>query len=95
MANEKIKKTITKFEDIDSSAMVNIVKANRAFKGVYGGAKSGSAEIVLANKLRVEGYEGEELVVEVYKGLLGLLDVKKAKINRENEKKDKLKKASR
>ncbi len=88
-------KVISKFEDIDSSEMVNIVKANRAFKGVFGGAKSNSAEINLANKLRGEGYEGEELVLEVYKGLGGLLNKAKAKVNRENEKKEKAKKASR
>ena len=91
MAKEK---TITKFENVDLSAMVNGVKANRAFKAVYGGAKGGSAEIVLAGKLRGE-YEGQELVEEVYKGLGGLMNVSKAKINRENEKKDKAKKASR
>lgn len=91
MAKEK---TIIKFEDMDSSAMVNIVKAQRAFKAVYGGAKGGSAEITLAGKLRGE-YEGEELVMEVYKGLGGLMSVAKAKINRANEEKDKKKKASR
>ena len=91
MAKEK---TITKFEDVDSSAMVNGVKALRAFKAVYGGAKGGSAEIVLAGKLRGE-YEGQELVEEVYKGLGGLMNVSKAKLNRENENKDKAKKASR
>ena len=91
MANEK---KITKFEDIDSSRMVNEVKAVRAFKGVFGGAKAGSAELVLATKLRGE-FEGEELVAEVYKSLGGLLDLAKAKKNRENEKKDKRKKASK
>ncbi len=87
-------KTITKFEDIDTSACVNGVKALRAYKAVYGGAKGGSAEITLAGKLRGE-YEGQELVIEVYKGLGGLLNVAKAKINRANEVKDKNKKASR
>lgn len=91
---EEIKKKIVLFSDIDSSAMVNGVKTLRAFKAVYGGAKGGSAEIVLVGKLRGE-YEGEELVIEVYKGLGGLMNVKKAKINRINEEKDKKKKASR
>ena len=90
---EKSKK-ITKFEDIDSSEMVNGVKAMRAYKAVYGGAKGGSAEVLLAGQLRGK-FEGEELVIEVYKGLGGLMNKAKAKVNRENEAKDKKKKASR
>lgn len=81
-------KTILKFEDIDCSDMVNLEKAKRAFKGVYGGAKGDTAEICLANKLRGE-FEGEELVREVYKGLGGLIDKPKAKINRVNKEKAK------
>ena len=94
MAKEK-KKVITKFEDIDSSAMVNEVKAIRAFKGVYGGAKANSAEVIAAVKFRAEGLEGEELVVAVYEKLGGLLDKAKAKKNRENEKKEKARKSSK
>ena len=94
MADKK-EKAITKFEDIDSSAMVNEVKAVRAFKAVFGGAKGGSAEITLVQKLAGEFPDKEELVKEVYKGLGGLLEVVKAKVNRVNEAKTKAKKASR
>lgn len=88
-------KKIVKFEDIDSSAMVNEVKAVRAFKAVFGGAKGGSAEITLVQKLAGEFPNKEELVTEVYKGLGGLLNVAKAKVNRINETKTKKAKASR
>lgn len=88
-------KVITSFEDIDSSAMVNIIKAQRAFKAVFGGAKAGSAENVLNVKLAGQFPDKEELVLEIYKGLRGLLNVAKAKKNRENEEKDKLRKASK
>lgn len=88
-------KKITRFEDIDSSAMVNIVKAQRAFKAVFGGAKGGTAEIVLAQRLAGQFPNKEELVIEVYKGLKGLLNPSKAKKNRENEAKDRARKASK
>ena len=91
---KKEQSEIKKIEDIDISSMVNGVKAIRAFKAVYGGAKGGSAEVSLAGQLRGE-YEGQELVEEVYKGLGGLMNVSKAKINIENENKNKAKKASR
>lgn len=92
----KVKK-ITKFEDMDSSTLVNEVKANRAFKAVFGGAKGGSAEVTLVGKLRAENpdLKGEELVIEVYKGLLGLVDKARASKNRENENKAKIAKASK
>jgi len=107
MAKKEVKETtkevkveepkIIKFEDLDLSACVNIEKAKRAFKGVFGGAKTGSAELDLANRLRMLNPKltKEELVIEVYKGLLGLLDPAKAKINRENEKKEASRKASK
>jgi len=88
-------KKIPKFEDIDSSSMVNGVKALRAYKAVFGGAKAQSAEITLASKLRGEGLKGEELILEVYKGLGGLVDKARAKINRKNEEKARIEKASR
>ena len=95
-AETKINKII-KFEDIDSSSLVNGVKAVRAFKAVFGGAKGGSAEITLVNRLRAENpeLEGEELVIEIYKGLGGLVDLARAKKNRENEVKEKKAKANR
>jgi len=92
----KVKKIIS-FEDIDSSSMVNDVKAVRAFKAVFGGAKGGSNEITLVGKLRAENSDlkGEKLVIEVYKGLGGLVDLARAAKNRENEKKAKIIKASK
>lgn len=82
-------KKITKFEDIDSSVFVNDVKARRAFKAVFGGAKAQSAEITLVSELRTVNpdLKGEDLILEVYKGLDGLVSVEKAKLNRDNEKK--------
>lgn len=82
------------FEDIDSSAMVNEIKAKRAFDAVFGKAKPQTAETVLAGKLRGQ-FEEEELVLEVYKGLGGLVDESKAKVNRANEKKAAKARASR
>jgi hypothetical protein len=86
-----------RFEDIDTSALVNADKARRAFEGVFGGAKSESAELTLAQTIRAEKPElkGEELVHEVYKGLGGLVDVTKAKKNRENEARDRKRRASK
>ena len=88
---------VVKFEDLDLSACVNLVKARRAFNGVFGGAKGSSAELDLANKLRGLNPKltKEELVIEVYKGLLGLLDPVRAAKNRVNEKKDAVRKASK
>jgi hypothetical protein len=83
---------LTAYEDMDTSLMVNEVKSHRAFKAVFGGAKSGSAELVIASKLRAEGFSGDELFVETYKALGGLMNKEKATVNRENEKKQKAKK---
>lgn len=83
---------IVNFEDIDSSMFVNAVKALRAFKAVYGGAKPNSNELVLVQRLRSDKLKGEELVKEVYVGLGGLVSVEKAKKNRANEAKAKKRK---
>ncbi len=95
-AQEK-KKIITKFEDFDIEGFVNIDKARRAYNAVYGGAKGGSAELVLAHKIKAQAPELSqvELVKEVYLAMYGLFDKKKAEINRTNEKKEARKKASR
>lgn len=93
VAPKEVKKN-KEYKDIDSSAFVNEVKGKRAFAVVFGGAKAGSAEAALVGKLRGE-FAGEELVTEVYKGLGGLLDGSKAKVNRANEAKEKKNKASR
>lgn len=99
MAKEQKKesKKITKFEDIDSSLMVNEVKAKRAFKAVFGGAKPQTAEVVAALELKAKNpdLKGEELVMEVYKALGGLVNKEKAATNRANEKKTKDTKESR
>ena len=92
---EKSEKKITSYEDIDSSAFVNEVKGIRAFKAVFGGAKGGSAEVTLVQKLAGDFPDKEALVTEVYKGIGGLLNVAKAKVNRANEAKEKAKKASK
>lgn len=77
------------------SAMVNAVKAKRARMAAEGRAKPNSTEMVLASRLRSEGLSGDALVVEIYKGLGGLMDEKKAAVNRRNEAKEKERKASR
>jgi len=94
---EKKEEKVVRFEDLDLSACVNIEKAKRAFSGVYGGSKAGSVELTLANQLRITNpsIKKEELIIEVYKGLLGLLDPAKAKVNRQNEKKEKSRKEAR
>ena len=74
--------------------MVDLAKIERAKKAVYGGAKGDTAEVKLANQLRGK-YEGDVLVVEVYRGLGGLIDLTRAKKNRENEKKAAQKRAAR
>jgi len=80
------------FADV-SKDMVNIVKAERAYRAVFGGAKGGSNELVLVQKLSGDFRDKAELCVEVYKGLGGLLNAQKAQVNRANEKKDKARKA--
>lgn len=90
-------KKITKFEDVDTSALANEAKAKRAFKAVMGGAKGGSAEVALMFKCKAENPDisVDELVTEIYKGLGGLVDAGKAKLNREQDKKERAKRASR
>ena len=78
-----------------SADMVNGVKAQRAYNAVHGKGKGGSAEVVLVQKLAGDFPDKGELVREVYKGLGGLLNVQKAKKNRENEAKEKIRKANR
>lgn len=75
-------------------ALVDAAKVERAKKAVYGGAKPDTAEIKLVQKLRGE-YQGDALVVEVYKGIGGLVDLARAKKNREAEAKRARERASR
>ncbi len=69
----------------DLTACVNSDKLRRAKLAVYGGSKPNVNAVHLAAKLGVD-YEGDALVMEVYKGLLGLVDPERAAKNRENEK---------
>jgi hypothetical protein len=90
-------KRVVLFEDLDSSAMVNLQKATRSFAAIFGGAKSGSVEITLVSRVRSAnpGIGTQELFEAVYRGLGGLVDESRAKKNRENEERDLRRKASR
>jgi hypothetical protein len=83
-------KKIIRFEDLELAPCANEIKAHRAFSAVYGKAKADSAEQRLASELRIErpDLKGEDLVIEIYKGLGGLLNVQQAKINREVDKRN-------
>lgn len=89
MAKEKAEKAVDLF-----GSLVNSSKLERAKKAVDGGAKPGSAELTL-KVLLSKDFQGDELVVEIYKGLGGLVNAAKAAKNRENEKKDAARKRSR
>ena len=93
-AEAKAKAKPVSFAEV-SADMVNGVKAQRAYNAVHGKGKGGSAEVVLVQKLAGDFPDKGELVREVYKGLGGLLNVQKAKKNRENEAKEKIRKANR
>jgi len=82
-------------DDFDYSEMVNMQKIERTYKAMVGEAKPMSAEIKLLKEGKVEGKDGQELFEHIYKGLGGLIDASKAKINRENEKKKAAARASR
>jgi len=88
-------KELLKFDDFDSSLMVNSNKSERAFKTIQGKAKPGSIELELLSRGKVEKLEGQELFEYIYVGMAGLMDAKKAKINRVNEAKDAKSKRSR
>ena len=77
-----------------SADMVNGVKAKRAYDAVMGKGKGGTAEVILVQRLSADFPDKGELVREVYKSLGGLLNEAKAKVNRANEQKARLKKAS-
>ena len=91
----KEKEEIKEEKKVNLDTAVNSVKLERAKKAVYGGAKPDTAEIRLVQTLKGQGLKDDKLVMEVYKGLGGLVDLAKAKKNRENEAKEKAKKASR
>ena len=93
MAKETEKKVFD-FNKV-SANMVNGVKAQRAYNAVIGKAKGGTVEVALVQRLASDFPDREDLMVEVYKGLGGLLNAEKAKVNRANEEKDRKRKASR
>ena len=86
---------LPKFVELDSSSMVNFVKAKRAHSVMENKGKPKSNEIFLFGKHRGEGLRGQELFEAIYLGLGGLLNRDKAKKNRENEKKAAKVRASR
>ena len=98
MANKKIEQEAIEEQEASPKAnlegMVNAEKAERAKRAVFGGAKSGSNELVLVSQIRANNpkISNDELVLEVYQGLGGLVDVKKATVNRQNEAKAKARK---
>ena len=75
-------------------ALVNSAKAERAQRAAAGKAKPDSAEAKLVGRLRGE-FSGDALIVEVYKGLGGLVDYARANENRKAEAKAARSKASR
>lgn len=76
---------LLKFEDLDSSLMVNYNKSERAFKAMKGGAKPNSIELKLLTEGKAEKLEEQKLFEYIYVGMGGLMDAKKAKVNRVNE----------
>lgn len=91
---EEKQKATSNPEVVNLEGMVNSEKAERARKAVFGGAKAGSNELVLMSQIRANNpkISNNKLVLEIYKGLGGLVDVKKAEVNRKNEAKAKARK---
>lgn len=81
-------------KEANLSSMVDSSKTLRAQNAVVGKAKAGSAESVLLAKHRGQS-EGDALILAIYEGLGGLLDAKKASVNRANEAKAAKRKASK
>ena len=75
---------------------MNATKAKRAVDAVHGKSKVLSVERDLVAKFRTEKPKitNEELYLEVYKGMYGLIDVVRAAKNRENEAKERKRKRS-
>lgn len=89
-SEEKVKKpkVLLKLEDFDYLSLVDFGKIERAYRAVVGRVAPDSVEAALVAKAHAEGVkEDQELFEYVYRGLGGLVDPAKAKINRENEKK--------
>ena len=83
MAKEKKQLDAEKQLDL-VNVCVDKEKLERAQRAVSGGAKSQSAESVLLARFKGE-FEGDNLVLEIYKGLAGLVNPAKAVQNRKNE----------
>ena len=83
------------FDDmINKAGFVNSVKAERAVRAAFNKAKPDTNEVVLAAKIRAKdsSISKDKLIVEIYLGLGGLIDLGKAKINRINEAKERKRK---
>lgn len=74
-------------EELGLDDLVNADKAKRAVLAANGREKPQTAEGALAARFKAEGLEGAELVRAIYVGLAGLVDAKKAAVNRANERK--------
>jgi len=99
-AEEKVEEAkkpreLLSMDDFDYSEMVSMQKIERTYKAMVGEAKPMSAEITLLKKGKAEKLDGQKLFEYIYKGLGGLIDPAKAKMNRENEKKKAAARASR
>lgn len=84
-------------EDVSLGILVSSEKTERATKAVLGKGKPGSVEVTLAARLRGANpkMSQNELIIEVYKGMGGLVDLARAQKNRVNEVKDKKRRESR
>ena len=72
---------------------VNQIKIERTQKAMSGNAKTGSKELSLLTEARSKGLSFDEQALYIYRGLAGLIDEAKAKLNRELEKKYRAKRA--
>lgn len=90
---KEVKSEAVKSTDV-SFVCVDAAKLLRAKKAVAGTAKPDSSELKLAQRLRGQ-YKDDALIVEIYRGLGGLVDSARATKNRENEKTNAKKRASR
>lgn len=74
-------------EAINKGGFVNSVKAERAVRAAFNKAKPDTNEVVLAARIRGKdsSISKDKLIIEIYLGLGGLINLAKAKKNRENE----------
>ena len=78
-------------KEVSLEGCVNAIKLERAQLAIQGLSHkrtpllSESAEWSLWQKGKEQGLEGNALILFIYEGLKGLVNVVKAKVNRENE----------